>query len=283
MVACLVAGITAEPDLRAPDEFSVLFQTTVALNNNDDYVPDSSNSPPGSFVMYVRREWSPNGVDRFYTLLQPENAFYNDNGFFRVVEDFVVQWGINGDPAVNAEWDDPIPDDPVVKSNTKGWVTFATSGPNTRTTQLYINYDDNSYLDDMGFSPFAFVVSGWNVVESIYSGYGEEPLQPLIQTQGNSYLHENFPDLDYIIEASIMHNSTISYYSGAASNATSSEGGDRGSSADLTLLIALGSVLVGMSCLCVILICAVCVFAVMACHQAKDGYVNTSIQDDFGH
>lgn len=107
VVCCLVAAAVAEPDLRAPDEFSVLFQTTVALNSNDDYIPDTSNSPSGSLVMYVRREWSPNGVDRFYTLLQPENAFYNDNGFFRVVEDFVVQvWCPHRLPRLSTASDD---------------------------------------------------------------------------------------------------------------------------------------------------------------------------------
>lgn len=176
----------------APDTFRVRFETT-----------------KGAFVVEAVRAWAPNGVDRFYNLVR--NGYYNDVAFFRVIENFMAQFGIHGDPAVNAAWRSArIPDDPVVESNRRGYVSFAMAGPNTRTTQLFINFRDNRQLDGMGFAPIGHVVEGMEVVDAIYSGYGEGapngqgPAQPQIQMQGNQYLRQNFPELDYIQRASIV-------------------------------------------------------------------------------
>ncbi len=156
----------------------------------------------GPFTVEVHRDWAPNGADRFYELVK--SGFFDENRFFRVVPKFVVQWGIQGDPAVQAKWrDKTIPDDAVMQSNQTGTITFATSGPNTRTTQLFINLKDNPSLDGQGFAPFGQVISGLNVVENLYSGYGEMPDQNQIQTQGNAYLKNQFPMLDYIETAKI--------------------------------------------------------------------------------
>jgi peptidyl-prolyl cis-trans isomerase A (cyclophilin A) len=162
----------------------------------------------GSFVVEVQRDWAPNGADRFYNLVK--NGFYDNTRFFRVIPGFMVQFGINGDPAVAAAWRDAnIKDDPVKQSNARGTVTFATAGPNTRTTQVFVNFGNNDFLDNQGFSPFGKVVSGMEVVDSLYGGYGEGapggqgPNQGLIQQQGNAYLEQGFPKLDYVKKATI--------------------------------------------------------------------------------
>ncbi len=163
----------------------------------------------GAFVVEVHRDWAPNGADRFYNLVK--NGFFTDARFFRVVSGFMVQFGINADPRVAAAWRDAaIPDDPVKQSNAPGMITFATRGPNTRTTQLFINYGNNARLDGQGFAPFGQVVSGMNVVEALYAGYGEGaprgggPEQGRIQSEGNAYLIKEFPKLDYIKTAAIV-------------------------------------------------------------------------------
>ena len=162
----------------------------------------------GPFVIEVHRDWAPNGADRFYNLVK--RGFYDEVRFFRVIPGFMAQFGINGDPNISAVWRDAnIPDDPVKQSNTRGMITFATAGPNTRTTQVFINFGDNAGLDGQGFSPFGKVVSGMEVVDSLYGGYGEGapngngPNQGLIQKQGNAYLKRAFPDLDYVTKATI--------------------------------------------------------------------------------
>lgn len=162
----------------------------------------------GAFVVEVHREWAPNGADRFYNLVK--NGFYDDARFFRVVSGFMVQFGINGDPKVAAPWRSAaIKDDPVKQSNKRGIITFATAGPDTRTTQVFINFADNSPLDRQGFSPFGQVTSGMSVVDALYSGYGEGapsgrgPDQSRIQREGNAYLKKDFPNLDYIKKATI--------------------------------------------------------------------------------
>jgi peptidyl-prolyl cis-trans isomerase A (cyclophilin A) len=156
----------------------------------------------GTVRIQVERSWAPLGADRFYNLVK--NGFYDGARFFRIVPNFVVQFGLNGDPAVNAKWEDArIKDDPVTKTNRKGAVTFATAGPNTRTTQVFINLRANAFLDQQGFAPFGQVIEGMEVIEGLYAGYGEAPDQGLIRTQGNAYLTKRFPNLDYIKTAVI--------------------------------------------------------------------------------
>jgi peptidyl-prolyl cis-trans isomerase A (cyclophilin A) len=157
----------------------------------------------GVFVVDVTRAWAPRGADRLYNLVR--NGFYDGARFFRVVPGFVVQFGISGDPAVSARWRDAtIADDPVTQSNARGTLTFATAGPNTRTTQLFVNFADNRRLDGMGFAPVGVVVEGMDVVDRIFAGYGESPDQGLIESRGTAYLAEQFPQLDSITRATIV-------------------------------------------------------------------------------
>jgi peptidyl-prolyl cis-trans isomerase A (cyclophilin A) len=162
----------------------------------------------GAFVVDVTREWAPNGADRFYNLVK--NGFYDGVRFFRVLDGFMAQFGINGDPKISAAWREArIPDDPVKQSNRRGFITYAMAGPNTRTSQVFINYGDNSALDRQGFAPFGQVTSGMNVVDSLYKGYGEGaprgqgPDQGRVQMEGNAYLTKNFPQLDFVKKATI--------------------------------------------------------------------------------
>jgi peptidyl-prolyl cis-trans isomerase A (cyclophilin A) len=162
----------------------------------------------GAFVIEVHRDWAPIGADRFYNLVK--NGFYDDVRFFRVIPGFMAQFGIHGNPSVASAWRGAqIKDDPVKQGNKRGYVTFATGGPNTRTTQLFINFGDNSSLDKTGFAAFGQVVSGMDVVDKIYSGYGEGapggkgPEQGRTQAEGNAYLNKDFPKLDYIKTATI--------------------------------------------------------------------------------
>jgi peptidyl-prolyl cis-trans isomerase A (cyclophilin A) len=162
----------------------------------------------GAFEIQVHRDWAPAGADRFYNLIK--NGFFDNTRFFRVVSGFMVQFGLNGDPNVSAQWRQArIRDDQVKQSNTRGMVTFATAGPNTRTTQVFINFGDNNRLDGMGFAPFGQVISGMNVVDALYSGYGEGapggngPEQGRVQQEGNAYLTKDFAKLDFIKKATI--------------------------------------------------------------------------------
>ena len=177
---------------KAPATFRVRFETT-----------------QGNFTMKVHRAWSPLGADRFYNLVA--NKFYDGQHFFRVLPNFVVQWGIHGEPRIASAWSKAaILDDPKGQSNLKGRVTFATGGPNTRTTQLFINLVDNPRLDDMGFTPFAEIEGqGLAVVQKFYSGYGEGapmgrgPNQGRMEREGEAYLQAQFPKLDRIKKAVI--------------------------------------------------------------------------------
>jgi peptidyl-prolyl cis-trans isomerase A (cyclophilin A) len=157
----------------------------------------------GVFVIEVHSDWAPNGADRFYNLVK--NGFYDNCRFFRVVPGFMVQFGINGDPSIQRNWvNATIPDEPVKQGNTRGLITFAKSGaPNSRTSQVFINFKDNSFLNRQGFSPFGKVIVGMEVVDKIYSGYGEQPDQGHLQAEGNAYLTKAFPKLDYIKKATI--------------------------------------------------------------------------------
>jgi peptidyl-prolyl cis-trans isomerase A (cyclophilin A) len=162
----------------------------------------------GAFVIDVNRDWAPNGADRFYNLVK--NGFYDGVRFFRVLDGFMAQFGINGDPAISAQWREArIQDDPVRESNKRGFVTYAMAGPNTRTSQVFINYGDNSALDKQRFAPFGRVSSGMEVVDALYNGYGEGaprgqgPDQGRVQMEGNAYLTKSFPRLDFVKKATI--------------------------------------------------------------------------------
>ncbi|MEZ6033736.1 MAG: peptidylprolyl isomerase [Planctomycetaceae bacterium] len=172
---------------QAPNTYQVLFETS-----------------KGNFTIEVHRDWAPNGADRFYKLV--ESGFYDDCRFFRVLPGFMVQWGINGDPEIQKNWvQATIKDDPVLKSNKRGLITYAKSGqPNSRTSQIFINYGDNSRLDRDGFAPFGEVIDGMDVVDAINAQYREQPQQRLIQSSGNKYLNQKFPKLDYIKQATLV-------------------------------------------------------------------------------
>jgi len=177
---------------KAPEVFKAKFATT-----------------QGDFVVEVDRDWSPYGADRFYNLVK--NGFYTNASFFRVISGFMVQFGIPARPEVARAWANAtIPDDPVKESNVRGNITFATAGPRTRTTQVFINFGDNRGLDAQGFSPFGKVLEGMEVVDKLYSGYGEGapsgngPNQGRLTNEGKPYLDKNFPKLDSIKSASIV-------------------------------------------------------------------------------
>jgi peptidyl-prolyl cis-trans isomerase A (cyclophilin A) len=174
---------------KAPDTYEVKFSTT-----------------RGDFTIEVTRAWAPLGADRFYNLVK--HHFYDNGSFFRVVPGFVVQFGISAYPPVSAAWKHTeFKDDRVTQSNKKGYLTFATAGPNTRTTQVFINLRDNSQsLDRQGFAPFGKVTEGMNVVEMMYDGYGDEsgPDQGQIEKRGKPYLDKGWPKLDSIKSATLV-------------------------------------------------------------------------------
>ena len=195
----------------APEKYRVKFETS-----------------QGEFIVEVTRAWAPLGADRFYTLTK--HRFYDGCRFFRVLEGFMAQCGINGDPRVTSEWKDArFEDDRVRESNQRGYVTFATSGPHSRTTQFFINYKDNSVLDRQGFAPIGRVVEGMNVVDNLFGGYGESPPrgqgpnQERIQKEGNAYLKKEFPKLDYIKKATILSAETANDKTGAKTRESSAE------------------------------------------------------------
>lgn len=165
----------------------------------------------GDFVVEVHRDWAPLGADRFYNLVK--NGFFNDAAFFRVVPNFMVQFGVPGNPKVASAWANAnLKDDPVKQSNKRGFISYAMAGPNTRSTQVFINFKDaNAQLDSQGFAPFGQVTEGMDVVDQIYSGYGDMPdmgghgpSPDKLAAQGNVYLHKNFPQIDYIKSATII-------------------------------------------------------------------------------
>jgi peptidyl-prolyl cis-trans isomerase A (cyclophilin A) len=162
----------------------------------------------GTFVVEVHRDWAPNGADRFYNLVK--NGFYDNVRFFRVISGFMVQFGIHGDPKISAPWREAqLKDDPVKQSNKRGYITYAMAGPNTRTSQVFINFGDNASLDSQGFSPFGRVVTGMEVVDKLNAEYGEGaprgrgPDQSRMQMEGNAYLTKDFGRLDYVKKATI--------------------------------------------------------------------------------
>jgi len=188
------AAPAAAPDLlkpgtlkaKAPDVYKVKFTTT-----------------KGDVIIQVNRAWAPIGADRFYNLVR--GGFYKDAAFFRTLPNFMTQFGIPARPDVAAAWENAkILDDRVTQSNKRGMVTFATAGPNTRTTQVFINYGDNVFLDAQGFAPFGQVIQGMDVVDKFFSGYGETPDQGRITAQGKAYLDKSFLNLDRIVNAEVL-------------------------------------------------------------------------------
>jgi peptidyl-prolyl cis-trans isomerase A (cyclophilin A) len=177
---------------RAPESFQVTFETT-----------------KGPLLLEVHRGWAPLGADRFYNLVR--NGFFTNVSFYRVLKGSLVQFGAHPDPKVAAAWSrSPISDDPVKQSNTRGRISFAMGGPNTRTTQVFINMRDNSGYDGMGFAPFGEVIEGMEVVDTFYSGYGDVeeqggpgPSQQRVGREGKAYLDKSFPNLDSILSATV--------------------------------------------------------------------------------
>ena len=173
---------------QAPDSYKASFDTSA-----------------GAFLVEVHGAWAPLGADRFYNLVK--HGFFDQARFFRVIPDFMVQLGINGDPAVTSAWANVIlKDDPVKQSNKKGYITYGNTGrPDSRGTQMFINYKDNGFLDSQGFAPFGEVISGMDIVQKLYSEYGTKPqeAQSTISSQGNKFLMAQFPKLDYIKKATI--------------------------------------------------------------------------------
>jgi peptidyl-prolyl cis-trans isomerase A (cyclophilin A) len=206
----VVAAITAPP-APAAEPSPALLQPSLAVETAPETYKVKLETTKGDVVIEVTRAWAPNGADRFYNLVKI--GYYDGAVFFRVIEGFMAQVGMHGDPAVYAVWSKAtIPDDPVLQSNTRGMVTFAaTSAANSRTTQFFINFGDNSSLKQHGpFAPFGRVVEGLAVVDTLHSGYGEGaprgrgPSQGEIARQGNAYLKTSFPELDAITRASLL-------------------------------------------------------------------------------
>lgn len=187
---------------KAPDSYEVKFATS-----------------KGDFTVTVHRDWAPLAADRFYNLCK--HHFFDNAAFFRVVPNFIIQFGISANPQVAKVWQNAnMKDDPVSHGNKKGTLTFATAGPNTRTTQLFINLNDNNFLDNQGFSAFGEVTDGMDVVNQIYPGYGESPDQGKIQSSGKAYLDANFPKLDTIKSTTVVGNGAAAAGNGGAKPAT---------------------------------------------------------------
>jgi len=207
------------PDPRKADDFAAERETAArdlplkraAAGDlaSTDNIPESGVfqvefiTTEGKFLVEVNRKWAPIGADRFYQLVK--DKFFDDAGFFRVVPGFMVQFGLPADPARNEKWSQNLKDDPVITGNARGYVTFAkTNRPNSRTTQLFINYKHNPFLDKTGFAAFGRVIEGMDTVDRINSEYGEQPSQAEIRDQGNAYLNSRFPNLSYIQTARVI-------------------------------------------------------------------------------
>jgi peptidyl-prolyl cis-trans isomerase A (cyclophilin A) len=203
VTALALAAALASPSLAAAQAPSL--KNPASLNEK---APESYkvrlDTSAGPVVIQVTRAWAPLGADRFYNLTK--NGFYDGARFFRVLSGFMAQVGMNGDPAIQKVWGRAnFNDDPVKQSNKRGFVTFAKTGaPNSRSTQFYINYGDNSSLDAQGFAPFGQVISGMEAVDKLYSyGKSNVPDQSMITAEGNAYLQRDYPKLDFIKKATI--------------------------------------------------------------------------------
>lgn len=194
MLLCLLLAFPFGQDHRAPNVFRVRVQTTA-----------------GTFVIETHRDWAPHGADRFYELVR--DGYFNDSRFFRVVPGRWVQFGISGNPRVAQRWRPRvIPDDTMIQQNTAGFIAFANTGPNTRSTELYINTGDNTRIDrENGFAPFGKVIEGMDVVNRLYGGYGEHSgggmraghQDPMFQG-GNAWMDQHYPKLDKLIRATVI-------------------------------------------------------------------------------
>ena len=189
----MVAGCTAEPAPEGQAEAAPLTDFKVKLETSK-----------GDILIQVHPKWAPIGAARFKLLV--EEGYYDGNRFYRVMPNFIIQWGLNGDPAITRNFSlRRLQDEPVLTTNAKGTITYAkTKRPNTRATDLFINLKDNAFLDRDGFSPFAEVIQGMDIVESMNAEYGESPDQGRIRGDGDSYLESSFPRLDYIKKATIV-------------------------------------------------------------------------------
>lgn len=206
LTAVAIAGAQA-PAAKPAAPNKLLTPATLTAKAPETYRVKFDTSK-GPFVVEVHRDWAPLGADRFYNLVR--NGFYNNVRFFRVLNGFMAQFGMNGTPAVQKAWGAPaqnLKDDPVKQSNKRGYITFANAGPNSRSTQVFINLVDNTFLDPdaMHFAPFGQVVEGMEIVDMLYTGYGRQnvPDQGRITSEGNAYLTKEYPKLDYVKTATI--------------------------------------------------------------------------------
>ncbi len=200
------AATASDPELE--EEHPALYAPALAREEAPKQFRARFETTKGDFVVAVTRSWAPRGADRFYNLVRV--GYFNEVSFYRVLEGYIAQFGTHGNPEVNRLWGDAaIGDDPVQESNLRGTIAFAQQAPNSRTTQMYINLRDNVDLDDSGLAPFGQVVEGMPIIDSLYSGFGElhpkgdGPRPNLLQNLGNKYLKRQFPDLDYILKATI--------------------------------------------------------------------------------
>jgi len=204
LLGCAVSVLTCGRELppREPQRETATPAPPVAVQAPDSFLVALATSR-GRVALVVHRSWAPRGADRFYTLVR--NGLFDGARFFRVVRGFVVQFGLPADPQLGRAWSSqPIQDDPVRHPNRRGTVSFASAGPNTRTTQVFINLADNVRLDALGFSPIGEVVEGSGIVDSLYGQYGERPSQDSIRLRGDAYLARAYPNLDRIRTATIV-------------------------------------------------------------------------------
>ena len=202
--ALVVVAVSAQVDLKKVSRLMPAAMTETAPAT----FKANLDTTKGMIVIEVHRDWAPLGADRFYNLVK--NGFYDNVRFFRVISGFMVQFGINGDPALSAKWREArIQDDKVAQSNKRGYITYAMAGPNTRTSQVFINFADNTNLDSSGFAPFGQVIQGMDVVDKLNAEYGEGaprgrgPDQGRLQMEGNAYLAKEYPRMDFVRKATV--------------------------------------------------------------------------------
>jgi len=195
-------------ELESEEEHPALYAPALAREEAPGIFIARFETTNGDFVVSVTRAWAPRGADRFYNLVRV--GYFSKVSFYRVLDGYIAQFGTHGDPEVNRLWADTrIGDDPVEESNLRGMISFAQEAPDSRTTQMYINLKDNADLDESGLAPFGQVVEGMPIVDSLFSEYGElhpkgdGPRPNLLQNLGNKYLKRQFPDLDYVLKATI--------------------------------------------------------------------------------